>query len=228
MKSRSTAFLLLVLGAILVMWNLNRGPTGLDGTPSGSVAGDLKDGASGGQGNPDGGRDGNPPADKAADGLTDSPGDATRPSAKATRRETATSPDGVRRTVVDPMASWPEQPAWPEGLRLFAEVDTATRRYVNLRPDTVGEMPRIRADATEQIVIRISIPEADPGEKIHVELPNGGRFADSDRIGRILYLDDKRGLSINCITDEARGHCNVKIMHRGNSRSLPIWVGDLD
>jgi hypothetical protein len=228
MRTRSIAFVLLLLGGILVIWNVNRGPVGPDGARSGPTGVGREAVASDGQSKPAGGSGESTPADKAADGLPDSAGDASLPSSKATRRETVASPDGVRRTVVDPMASWPELPAWPEGLRLFAEVDTATRRYVNLRPDTVGEMPRIRAEATEQIAIRISIPEADPGEKIHVELPNGGRFADSDRIGRILYLDDKRGLSINCITDEARGHCNVKIMHRGNSRSLPIWVGDLD
>jgi hypothetical protein len=146
---------------------------------------------------------------------------------RATRRDTDVSADGVRRTVIDPMASWPELPAWPEGPRLFAEVETSSRRYVNLRPDDVGEMPRVRAGAEERIELRVNFPDGEPGEKIHVELPNGGSFADSDARGRVFILPENRTLSFPYITDDARGHCNVKLRHRGHNRSLPVWVGEL-
>lgn len=155
--------------------------------------------------------------------------DSTPPPAvtKSSRRDTAVSPDGIRRSIIDPMASWPELPAWPEGPRVFAEVDTSSRRYVNLRPDDAGEMPRIRAEAEERIELRVNFPEGEPGEKIFVELPNGGSFADSDAKGRVFTLPENRTLSFPYITDDSRGHCNVKLRHRGHTRSLPVWVGEL-
>lgn len=167
---------------------------------------------------PTSGRDASRPDDRLPDGPS-----VTR----SRQRETVVSPSGKRLVVTDPMASWNELPAWPEGPRLFAEVDTASRRYVNLRPDDAGEMPRIRAEAEERIELRVNFPEGEPGEKIFVELPNGGSFADSDARGRVLELPENRTLSFPYITDDERGHCNVKLRHRGHTRSLPIWIGEL-
>lgn len=153
-------------------------------------------------------------------------GNDTTLSRTAKNRTTMTA-SGVRKQLIDPMASWSEQPAWPEGPRLFAEVETSGKRYVNLRPDDVGELPRIQTAAEEKINITISIPEGDPGEKIHVELPNGGSFPDNESKGRILVLSENRTLSFPYITDRVVGFCNVKLRHRGHTRSLTIWVGEL-
>jgi hypothetical protein len=98
---------------------------------------------------------------------------------------------------------------------------------VNLRPDDVGVLPRVLADAEERIELRVNFPEGEPGEKIFVELPNGGAFADTKAMGRVFELPENLTLSFPYITDEARGHCNVKLRHRGHTRSLPIWVGEL-
>jgi hypothetical protein len=125
------------------------------------------------------------------------------------------------------MASWSELPAWPEGPRLFAEVETSSRRYVNLRPDDVGELPRVRAEAEERIELRVNFPDGEPGEKIYIEIPNGGAFADSDAKGRVFELPENRTLSFPYLTDDSRGYCNVKLRHRGHTRSLPVWVGAL-
>jgi hypothetical protein len=156
----------------------------------------------------------------------DTTGDEIALARTATNRNTTTA-SGVRKQLIDPMASWTEQPAWPEGPRMFAEVETAGKRYVNLRPDDVGEMPRIQIAAQEQINITISVPDGDPGEKIHVELPNGGSFTDSESKGRIFILSENRTLAFPYTTDRVLGYCNVKLRHRGHTRSLPIWVGEL-
>ena len=110
---------------------------------------------------------------------------------------------------------------------MFAEVETSSRRYINLRPDDIGEMPRVMADAEERIELRVSFPEGEPGEKIHVEIPNGGAFTDTEARGRVYQLPENRTLSFPYITDDSRGHCNVKLRHRGHTRSLPVWVGEL-
>lgn len=153
---------------------------------------------------------------------------AENPSISRTaKNRTVVTPSGVRKQLIDPMASWTELPAWPEGPRLFAEVETAGKRFVNLRPDDVGEMPRVQAGAEEEISITISIPEGDPGEKIYLELPNGGSFKDSESKGRVLTLSEDLKLTFSYITDRVQGYCNVKLRHRGHTRSLPVWVGEL-
>jgi hypothetical protein len=227
MKARLFAIFFLLIAAAAVLWETTRpGSEPVQEAASGELAAARdRDSLSAEmpavlpEGAPPAGEK---PAQAAASEVREGPS-VTR----ANRRDTAVSPDGVRKVVVDPIASWDDQPPWPEGPKLFAEVETSTRRYVNLRPDDVGEMPRVRAKSGEKLEIKISIPEGEPGEKIHVELPNGGKFADSDVRGRIYALPDNRTLSFDYLADDARGHCNVKLLHCGHTRSLPVWVGEL-
>lgn len=147
---------------------------------------------------------------------------------RASHRDTVTNAKGERKKVIDPIASWDNPPPWPEGGRLYAEVETSERKYVNLRPDEVGEMPRILAKAEEQIELRVNFPDATPGEKIYVEIPNGGIFPDSNMYGRTYDLPENRTLTFPYVTDDAPGYCTVMIRQGGHTRSLPIWVGKLE
>lgn len=124
------------------------------------------------------------------------------------------------------MASWEDLPPWPEGPRLYAEVETSSKKYINLRPDDYGSLPRIRTSPGELLEIKIIIPEAAVGEKIHVEMPNGGGFSDSEVAGRIYEVQSGHSFSFSIFADEARGNCNVKLRHRGHTRSIPLWVGE--
>lgn len=146
---------------------------------------------------------------------------------RASHRDEVVTSSGKRKTLIDSAATATDQPPWPEGPRLFAEVESSTRRYVNLRPDDYGEMPRVRAEPNERLEVRMTFPEGETGEKIHVELPNGGAFADSDVRGRIYMLPENHTLILPFLADDAQGYCNLKIHHRGHSRSLPVWVGEL-
>lgn len=146
---------------------------------------------------------------------------------RARSRDGLASSSAGRKTLVDPMASWDSPPPWPEGPRLYAEVETATRTYINLRPDDVGELPRIHAAAQERIELRIHFPEGSPGEKIFIEIPNGGSFPDHKDFGKVYPLPENRTISFPYITDDSRGYCTVALRHRGHTRSLPIWVGEL-
>lgn len=148
---------------------------------------------------------------------------------KSPAAATRGGPRGVvqdgRKTVVDPMASWSEVPAWPEGPRLFAEVETSSKRYVNLRPNDLGLMPRLNLEANESIKISITLPEGGAGDTIYVEIPNGGRFPDVDLMGQSLAVDGKGRVAFDFIADESRGHCTVHIRQNGHTRTLPLWVG---
>lgn len=124
------------------------------------------------------------------------------------------------------MASWSDQPPWPEGPRLYAEVETSSKKYINLRPDDYGALPRIHTDPGELLEIKITLPESEPGEKIHVELPNGGSFSDMDVVGRIYDIEAGKSFSFSIFADDVRGNCNVKMRHQGHTRSIPLWVGE--
>lgn len=149
---------------------------------------------------------------------------------KSPAAATRSGPRGVvqdgRKTVVDPMASWSEVPAWPEGPRLFAEVETSRKRYVNLRPNDLGMMPRIDVEANESLKISITLPEGGAGDTIYVEIPNGGRFPEVDLMGQSLAVDGKGRVAFDFIADESRGHCTVHIRQNGHTRTLPLWVGE--
>lgn len=124
------------------------------------------------------------------------------------------------------MASWADQPPWPEGPRLYAEVETSSKKYINLRPDDYGALPRIQTGPGELLEIKITLPESEPGEKVHVELPNGGSFSDMDVVGRIYDVEAGKSFSFSIFADDARGNCNVKMRHQGHTRSIPLWVGE--
>lgn len=155
-------------------------------------------------------------------GAEHSPGDA----GSATRSGHREAVTGGRKPVVDPMASWSEVPAWPDGPRLFAEVETSRKRYVNLRPNDLGLMPRLDVDANEPLKISLTLPEGGAGDTIYVEIPNGGRFPGVDLMGQTLAVDGKGRVAFDFIADESRGHCTVHIRQNGHTRTLPLWVGE--
>jgi hypothetical protein len=145
---------------------------------------------------------------------------------KAKRRDAITSPDGTRRTIIDPMASWRETPPWPEGQRLYAEVDTASRRYVNLRPNGMGIMPMLTVNPREALSLRLSLPENQPGDTIHLELPNGGNFPGEELRGKTMAVSEARTLEFRMSAADARGHCTIHIRQAGHTRTLPLWIGE--
>ncbi len=133
---------------------------------------------------------------------------------------------GGRKVTIDPMASWKDVPAWPEGPRLFAEVETSGKRYVNLRPNDMGLLPALNVEANEPMKITLSLPESDPGASIYLEIPNGGAFTDTSDPGKVLKVAANRTVSFDFIADETRGNCTVHIRQAGHTRTLPLWIGE--
>lgn len=144
---------------------------------------------------------------------------------KASNRENSMT-NRKRLSVIDPMASWSEQPPWPEGPQLYAEVETRGKKYINLRPNDMGLMPQINVAPSEPLRITLQMPDSTVGERIHVELPNGGKFSDQEATGRILSVSGNRSIHFQIEADETMGNCTVHIRHSGHTRTLPLWVGE--
>lgn len=144
---------------------------------------------------------------------------------KPVNRNKATS-SHKRLSVIDPMASWSEAPAWPEGPRLYAEVQTDGKKYVNLRPNDMGLLPQLTVNPKENLEVTLQMPEATSGERVHVELPNGGRFPDQEATGRTFIVDQNRSVRFTMEADETMGNCTLHIRQAGHTRTLPLWIGE--
>jgi len=139
---------------------------------------------------------------------------------------TSSGGSGVRKSVIDPLAAWKDQPSWPEGPRLFAAVETTGKRYVNLRANEIGLLPRLNVTAGELLKITLALPESDPGDSIYLEIPNGGAFPAEASRGKILKVDKNRSVVFEYNADASRGNCTVHIRQAGHTRTLPLWVGE--
>ena len=143
MKPRLLAVLVLLLAAAAILWKTSRPDPAADPRNAAAGAGETPRRDAQPAGSEATTSDTNPRASMKPGvdpATTDKQGPAVT---KSTRRDAVTSPDGIRRTIIDPMASWPELPAWPEGPRLFAEVDTGSRRYVlnpKLTPSRIAKL----------------------------------------------------------------------------------------
>lgn len=145
--------------------------------------------------------------------------------AKLSPRQGSTVRDG-NKSVIDPTASWQETPPWPEGPKLYAEVETGNRRYINLRPNDIGLLPKLSVKAREIVDISLQLPDATPGELIHIELPNGGRFPDEKMNGRMLAVAENHTVTFQVEADDEAGNCTIHIRQAGHTRTIPLWIGD--
>jgi hypothetical protein len=134
-------------------------------------------------------------------------------------------PDRSKLPTVDLLAAADETPPWPEGPRVLAEVATESKRFVNLRPNNVGIMPTINIGTEESAAIRLDFPDASPGDRIHVELADGGYFSGTEKSGQVFSLGETRKLEFTVNSDDRTGHLKLLLRQSGHTRVIPFWVG---
>ncbi len=88
-------------------------------------------------------------------------------------------------------------------------------------------MPRVAVGANEQIEVKFQLPENSKGDRVFVELTDGGNFVDDPNRGRIFTLGDDRKISIPIQSDHRPGYFNLLVRQAGHTRTLPLWVGPL-
>lgn len=176
-------------------------------------------------------------SDLAEKSTTGTPSE--KPGAPASSRPEAT-PDAPQRTKVRDrdfpdfsarklarvdMTLPPEEISLPEGPPLFAELLTESKRFTNLALNNIGIMPRVFVAPGEQMLVTFTLPEASPGDEIHVELADGGHFADLDAPGRLLTVGENKQFEIRFEAPTQRGHFNLILNQSGHTRTLPLWAG---
>lgn len=132
--------------------------------------------------------------------------------------------DAKRLATVD-MSLPPDEATPQQGPQLFAELRTLSKRHVNLAPNHLGIMPRIRVAPREPMLVTLTLPDASPGDRLVAELSDGGRFDDIEEPGRVYTIGKSKTVEIRFEASEQAGHCNLAILQNGHSRTLPLWVG---
>ncbi len=169
-------------------------------------------------------------------GITSAPGSIGKPGSpspeadapavvKTKRADRGVMPDRSKLPVVDLMKSSSETPAWPDGPQMFAEVSSETKRFINLRPNNVGIMPTVNIGTEESVAIRLDFPEGAAGDRIFLELVDGGYFLNTDKPGQVLTLDQSKKLEVSISSDDRVGDCKLFMRQSGHTRVLPFWVG---
>lgn len=113
----------------------------------------------------------------------------------------------------------------PPGPSLSADVRTEAKHFLNLRPNNVGVMPRLRVAPGEFLLASLSLPDSSPGDRIHAELSDGGVFPDTKEPGRIYRVAENKSVEITFQASEVRGNCTLLLRQAGHTRTLPLWVG---
>jgi len=227
-KSLPAIAVLLLIAGWIVYENRDRGAAAPDSpagasAPAGGGRGGKSDSRSGSFAEAAAGR-----SDPAASPLPDATASQAESPLKTKAGDRATLAGSTRpRTTVDLTPSPETASPWPDGPRLHAEVTGDTRRYTNLRPNNIGVMPRLQVAAGEILAVKLQLPENSPGDRIYVDLPNGGKFTDSPEPGRIFTLGANRTLEISYQASEQLGNCTIRVRQGGHSRTLPLWAGAL-
>ncbi len=132
--------------------------------------------------------------------------DAANEAPARTKRTDRAKPDFsiANKTTVDMSPPAEEETPWPAGPRLYAEAISANKRFLNIRPNNLGMMPRLRVGPREAMQVTLTLPENTVGDRIHVELSDGGAFLDTEAIGRVYTLGKDRRISIPIETSQYR------------------------
>lgn len=86
-------------------------------------------------------------------------------------------------------------------------------------------VPTLDVAANERLSVRLSFPEGTPGDRIFMELTDGGRFENTEDMGQVLEVGPDRTLSFVFFADGRGGNCGLTFRQAGHSRVIPLWVG---
>ena len=213
---------LLLLAGVLVFLKSTTSTQSADSTSSdklggGTPSGDLTQ-------NPPSGDQAEKPGSPAPSRLDNTATDTPR----TKLRDRSAPLDRSKLPITDVSKNIIEQSAWPDGPRLFAEFSTESKKFTNLRPNSIGVMPRIQVTAGESLELKLEAPGSAENDILYVELTDGGTFTDTpDLRGRRISLGANLTAEIPLTADLRDGYFNIVIRQAGHSRTLPVWVGAL-
>ncbi|HEY5895676.1 MAG TPA: hypothetical protein VIT91_20850 [Chthoniobacterales bacterium] len=164
---------------------------------------------------------------KSAPGTASS---ASTSAAVVAQAPSAVSPNLPSRAVDDTLlpASQPERstnimdtPAG--GDRAIAAVSYAGRKY-SLQPTQYGFFDRVLIEPSAKVPVQVTYPDGEPGEKVIVEVEDGGQL-DNDSILAVQALDDEKRLAFVFQATDQTGIFRVTLRKGGDVKTLNFWAG---
>jgi hypothetical protein len=109
------------------------------------------------------------------------------------------------------------------GEMAVATVNSGDRRR-ELRPNQIGEFPRVAASTKENIPIAVYYPEGQPNQEVAVVVQDGGRI-DESVLSRVLRLNSDRSIAFNFLTGENDGLYRVSLRKGTDHKTFTVRVG---
>lgn len=109
------------------------------------------------------------------------------------------------------------------GVMALATVETEGKR-MELRPNQIGEFPRVAATPQQSIPVRIRYPDGEPDQEVAVAVQDGGQINERDT-ARVLRLDADRGISFRFVTGTNAGLYRVSLRKGVDRKTFTVWVG---
>lgn len=122
--------------------------------------------------------------------------------------------------LTDPIST---ELAYCPGKPLFARMSVDAKQTPELRPNQIGEFPRVYIKPSQKVSISLRFPEAEPGAKASVAVEDGGFISDK-KPAAALTLNELREGSFDFTAGSAGGQYRVVVRQGADTRILVLWV----
>lgn len=136
----------------------------------------------------------------------------------------AVAPAGAPTAVPPEIAVLKALKSSGEG-RVVACAQVGNRMYT-LRPNELGDCPRVYVQAGDKIQVAMVFRDGNPGDPVVVEPEDGGEILETAEAVKVARLDEDLRLAFGFQVSENHGTHRVVLRRGGESQVLDFWVGE--
>ena len=100
-------------------------------------------------------------------------------------------------------------------------------RYLRMMPNQAGNFPRVFVDKPEPVSIRVKMPDASVGDRVVVNVLDGGELVDGEARERytVRLVEEDRCVAVTLEPSANSGSHRVLFRHFGQTCVADVWVG---
>lgn len=95
-----------------------------------------------------------------------------------------------------------------------------------LEMNAAGEFSRAFVEPKSTTPVRMTFPQAQPGDTVQVELEDGGQIVESKSSALLAKIDDSKSISFNFRTSRDEGMYRIRIRTGSDFKLLNFWAGE--
>lgn len=143
-------------------------------------------------------------------------------------KSSMTSPPQERKNGIPPqklpLASPKVLSAYP-GVPALAVVKVRGKE-TRLEMNSAGEFSRVFVETKSTTPIRLTFPQAQPGDAVQIELEDGGQIVESKSSALVAKIDDSKSISFNFRTSRDEGMYRIRIRTGSDFKVMDFWAGE--